>query len=89
LGGGAAPISPLNAVTRGRGNFQMPSKEYFRNLAQMSRRVSRNMTDPAIAQRLLAIGDEFELQAAAAPDSDPSDDLAPPGAPNHGSHGRT
>jgi len=67
----------------------MPSKDYFRNLAQMSRRVSRNMTDPAIAQRLLAIGDDFEQQAAAAPDADRSDDLAPPGPCNHGSHGRT
>lgn len=67
----------------------MPSKEYFRNLAQMSRRVSRNMTDPAIARRLLAIGDEFEQQALAAPDADPSDELAPPGLPHHGNHGRT
>ena len=55
----------------------------------MSRRVSRNMTDPAIAQRLLAIGDDFEQQAAAAPDSDPSDDLAPLDARGHGSDGRT
>jgi hypothetical protein len=67
----------------------MPSKEYFRNLAQMSRRVSRNMTDPAIAQRLLAIGDDFEQQAADAPDSDPSGELAPLGARNHGRDGRT
>jgi hypothetical protein len=56
----------------------MPSKEYFKNLAQMSRRIALNMTDRAIAQRLQAIGDDFEQQAAIAPDSDPSDGLAPP-----------
>jgi hypothetical protein len=67
----------------------MPSKEYFRNLAQMSRRISRNMTDPAIAQRLLAIGDDFEQQAADAPDLDPSGELAPLGTPNHGHDERT
>jgi len=46
----------------------MPSKEYFSNLAQMSRRIARNMTDPAIARRLEAIGEDFEQQAAIAPD---------------------
>ncbi len=63
----------------------MPSKEYFRNLALMSRRVARNMTDPAIARRLEAIGDDFEQQAADAPDSDPSADLIPPTRRSHGS----
>lgn len=62
----------------------MPSKDYFRNLAQMSRRVARNMTDPAIARRLEAIGDDFEQQAADASDSDLSGDLAPPAGRNHG-----
>jgi len=61
----------------------MPSKEYFRNLAQMSRRIARNMTDPAIAQRLEAIGEEFDQQAADAPDSDPSGDLLPLSARGH------
>jgi hypothetical protein len=56
----------------------MPSKEYFRNLAQMSRRIARNMTDPAIARRLEAIGVDFEQQAAVALDADPSGSLAPP-----------
>jgi hypothetical protein len=53
----------------------MPSKEYFRNLAQMSRRIAGNMTDPAIAARLEAIGEDFDLQAAGAPNADPSDGL--------------
>jgi hypothetical protein len=56
----------------------MPSKEYFRNLAQMSRRIARNMTDPAIARRLEAIGLDFEQQAAGALDADPSGGLVPP-----------
>jgi hypothetical protein len=63
----------------------MPSKEYFMNLAQMSRRIARNMTDPAIARRLEAIGEEFEQQAADAADSDPSGDLVPSNPRNHGS----
>jgi hypothetical protein len=67
----------------------MPSKEYFRNLAQMSRRIARNMTDPAIARRLEAIGDEFEQQAAEAPDADPSAELAPPTRRSQGSDERT
>lgn len=67
----------------------MPSKEYFSNLAQMSRRIARNMTDPAIARRLEAIGEDFEQQAAIAPDSDPSDGLAPPGARAQGNNERT
>ena len=67
----------------------MPSKEYFRNLAQMSRRIALNMTDRAIAQRLEAIGEDFEQQAAVAPDSDPSDGLAPPRASGHGDNERT
>jgi hypothetical protein len=67
----------------------MPSKEYFRNLAQMSRRVARNMTDPAIARRLEAIAEDFEQQAADAPDSDPSADLVPLRARKYGSDGRT
>jgi len=58
----------------------MPSKEYFRNLARMSRRVARNMIDPAIAQRLEAIGHEYDQQAELAPDSDAANDLPPPGA---------
>lgn len=63
----------------------MPSKDYYRNLAQMSRRVARNMTDPAIARRLEAIGDDFEQQAADAPDSDPSGEFVPPIRRSHGS----
>jgi hypothetical protein len=55
----------------------MPSKDHFRNLAQMSRRIARNMTDRAIAERLEAIGDEFEQQAKDTPDSDPLDGLVP------------
>ena len=67
----------------------MPSKEYFSNLAQMSRRIARNMTDPAIARRLEAIGEDFEQQAADAPDSDPSADLVPMPTRKYGSDGRT
>ena len=55
----------------------MASKDYFRNLAQMSRRIARNMTDPAIVERLEAIGADYDLQAEQAPDSDPSERLAP------------
>lgn len=60
-----------------RGNQTMPSKDYFRNLAQMSRRIASNMTDPAIVERLEAIGAEYDLQAEQASDSDPSENLAP------------
>jgi hypothetical protein len=67
----------------------MPSREYFRNLAQMSRRIAGNMTDPAIAERLLAIGDEFDQRAEAALDSGPVDGLAPARAHSQGSSGRT
>lgn len=56
----------------------MPSRDYFRNLAQMSRRIAGNMTDSAIAARLQAIGEDYDLQAELAADADPSDDLAPP-----------
>ncbi len=63
----------------------MPSKEYFRNLARMSRRIARNMTDPAIARRLEVIGDEFEQQAADAPDSDETGELPLPIPRNQGS----
>jgi len=63
----------------------MPSKEYFRNLARMSRRIARNMTDPAIARRLEAIGDEFEQQAADAPDADETGELPVPIQRNQGS----
>jgi len=51
----------------------------------MSRRVARNMTDPVIARRLEAIGDDFEQQAADAPESDPSGDFVAPPRRNHGS----
>lgn len=67
----------------------MPSKDYFRNLAEMSRRIARNMTDQATADRLEAIGAEFDLQAAQAPDSDPSQALAVPSRRRHGSNERT
>jgi hypothetical protein len=67
----------------------MPSRDYFRNLAQMSRRVARNMTDRAIAERLEAIGAEFDLQADAAVDCDSAGGLAPPGQPNPVSNERT
>ena len=67
----------------------MASKDYFRNLAQMSRRIAHNMTDRAIADRLEAIGVEYDLQAERAPDSDPSEPLAPPSQSGQGSSKRT
>jgi hypothetical protein len=56
----------------------MPSKDYFRNLAEMSRRIAGNMTDPAIAARLQAIGEDYDLQAELASDTDAADGLARP-----------
>jgi hypothetical protein len=55
----------------------MPSRDYFRNLAQMSRRIAGNMTDPAIVAQLQAIGQQFDLEAEHAPASDSTDSLAP------------
>jgi hypothetical protein len=57
----------------------MPSKNYFRNLAQMSRRIAGNMTDPVIVDQLLAIGEEYDLEAERASQLDPKVDFAPPG----------
>jgi len=67
----------------------MPSKEYFRNLAQMSRRIAGNMTDPAIAARLEAIGADFDQQAAYAPETDLSDGLTLPKDRGQGNNERT
>jgi hypothetical protein len=50
----------------------MPSKEHFRNLAQMARRVSANMTNRDIADRLEAIGRDFDHQAEEAPNTETS-----------------
>jgi hypothetical protein len=69
---------PGGPIISGAGSKIMPSKDYFRNLARMSRRIAGNMTDRAIAARLEAIGAEFDLQADATPDCDPADHLAPP-----------
>jgi len=66
----------------------MPSKDYFRNLAQMSRRIAGNMTDPAIAEKLQAIGEEYDLEAERAPDRDSSESLALPGPRSQGTSGR-
>jgi hypothetical protein len=44
----------------------MASKDYFRNLAQMSRRIAGNMTDPVIVDQLLAIGEEYDLERPSA-----------------------
>jgi hypothetical protein len=54
----------------------MASKDYFRNLAQMSRRIAGNMTDPVIVDQLLAIGEEYDLEAERAPEPDPAVDFA-------------
>ena len=67
----------------------MPSKAYFRNLAQMSRRIAQNMIDPAIAERLEAIGAEFDLQADGIADFDAADGLAPPARFHQGTRERT
>lgn len=56
----------------------MQSKDYFRNLAQMSRRIAGNMVDPVIAARLRAIGADYDLQAELAPDADPAAGLVSP-----------
>lgn len=74
-------------VAAGR-EVNMPSKAYFRNLAQMSRRIAQNMIDPAVAERLEAIGAEFDLQADGVPDFD-ADGLAPPTRFHQGTRERT
>ena len=55
----------------------MSSKDHFRNLAQMSRRIAGNMIDPVIVARLQAIGEDYDLQADLAPDTDPPKGLVP------------
>jgi hypothetical protein len=51
----------------------MLGKEHFRNLALMARRISANMISRDIADRLEAIGRDFDHQAEEAPDTDASD----------------
>jgi hypothetical protein len=62
----------------------MPSKEHFRNLARMARRISANMTNRAVADRLEAIGRDFDYQAEEAPDTDAPDVLVLPPARGQG-----
>jgi hypothetical protein len=62
----------------------MPSKDYFRNLAQMSRRVAKNMTDKAVSDRLEAMASDYEQMATRASDADPAKDVTPPPPTHHG-----
>ena len=64
----------------------MPGKDYFRNLARMSRRIAGNMTDPVIVEQLLLIGEEYDLEAERAPDADPSEHM--PGATRRSRDGK-
>jgi hypothetical protein len=56
----------------------MPSKDYFRNLAQMSRRVAKNMTDKAVSDRLEAMASDYDQMATRASDADPAKGFALP-----------
>jgi hypothetical protein len=51
----------------------MATREQFRNLAQMARRISANIINQDIVDRLNAISRDFDHQAEEAPDADPPD----------------
>jgi hypothetical protein len=53
------------------GNLIMPTREQFRNLAQMARRISANIINQDVVDRLNAIGRDFDHQADDAPDTEP------------------
>jgi hypothetical protein len=55
----------------------MPSREHFRNLAQMARRISVNMINRDVINRLEAIGRDFDRQAEESPDVEAPDVLLP------------
>lgn len=47
----------------------MATREQFRNLAQMARRISANITNQDVVDRLNAIGRDFDHQADDASDT--------------------
>jgi hypothetical protein len=57
----------------------MPSKEYL-GTARTLLRITRNVTDQAIANRLKVLAEEYERQADKASLSDAAKALAPPAA---------
>ena len=59
----------------------MATREQFRNLAQMARRISANIINQDIVDRLNAISRDFDHQAEEAPDADPPDRQPPPRTP--------
>jgi hypothetical protein len=55
----------------------MPTREDLRNLAQMARRISANIINREIVDRLNAIGNDFDHQADEAFDPAPPKAAAP------------
>src|SRR5690348_14908662 len=66
----------MNYVRGSAGSLIMPTREDLRNLAQMARRISANIINRDVVDRLNAIGRDFDHQADEAIDPEAPDATA-------------
>jgi hypothetical protein len=72
-----AHANQINYRWGSAGSLIMPTREDLRNLAQMARRISANIINPDVVDRLNAIGRDFDHQADEAIDPEAPNATAP------------